>query len=175
MIKKNFFIIILAIISSCKTNIDKATNPKETQIIQNEIKPTPYEIIPNQEQADAINKATEQEIEEIEVQDRIYFGYNSYDLNTEAKKILDTQILWLKSDESVKVILEGHCDERGTREYNIALGEKRANSVKKYLIDNGINESRLKVVSYGKERPAFFGSSEEVLSKNRRAVTVALE
>lgn len=175
MIKRKILIITLALISSCKTNLEKATNPKETQIIQNEIKPTPYEVIPNQEQADAINKATEQEIEEIEVQDRIYFGYNSYDLNAEAKKILDTQILWLKSDESIKIILEGHCDERGTREYNIALGEKRANSVKKYLIENGINEARLKVVSYGKERPAFFGSSEEVLAKNRRAVTVTLE
>lgn len=68
--------------------------------------------------------------------------------------------------------IEGHCDERGTREYNIALGEKRANVVKNYLIAGGISDSRLKVVSYGKERPAFFGEGEEVKSKNRRAVTV---
>lgn len=81
----------------------------------------------------------------------------------------------MNSDPSIKVIIEGHCDERGTREYNIALGERRAMAAKKYLIGKGINASRIKVISYGKERPAFIGSGEDIWAKNRRAVTVVEE
>lgn len=76
------------------------------------------------------------------------------------------------SDTNIKVTIEGHTDERGTREYNLALGEKRANAVKNYLVENGIDVSRLKTVSFGKERSAFFGATEEIFGKNRRAVTV---
>lgn len=131
----------------------------------------PYQTV-DEQQAAALNQQTQEQIEEIVVQDRVLFDYDSYEISDEAKKILDTQTDWLKSDAAIKVTIEGHCDERGTREYNIALGERRANSVKKYLISKGVTESRIKTVSYGKERPAFIGSSDEVLSKNRRAVTV---
>ena len=82
------------------------------------------------------------------------------------------QTEWLKSDHALMVVIEGHCDERGTREYNIALGEKRAVAVKKYLVSLGIPSYRIKTVSYGKERPAVVGSNPEAWSKNRRAVTV---
>jgi peptidoglycan-associated lipoprotein len=82
------------------------------------------------------------------------------------------QAKWLKEHPAISMVIEGHCDERGTREYNIALGDKRANSAKSYLTSNGVDSARIKTISYGKERPAFFGTNEDVLAKNRRAVTV---
>ncbi len=129
-----------------------------------------YQTLEGEQQANALNQQVP--VQEIEVQDRVLFGYDSSDLNDETKKILDTQVSWLKSDAGIKITIEGHCDERGTREYNIALGEKRANAAKKYLTSNGVDAARIKIISYGKERPAFFGTSEEILAKNRRAVTV---
>ena len=129
-----------------------------------------YQTLEGEQQANALNQQVP--VQEIEVQDRVLFGYDSADLNDETKKILDTQVSWLKSDAGIKITIEGHCDERGTREYNIALGEKRANAAKKYLTSNGVDAARIKILSYGKERPAFFGTSEEILAKNRRAVTV---
>lgn len=129
-----------------------------------------YQTLEGEQQANALNQQVP--VQEIEVQDRVLFGYDSSDLNDETKKILDTQVSWLKSDAGIKITIEGHCDERGTREYNIALGEKRANAAKKYLTSNGVDAARIKILSYGKERPAFFGTSEEILAKNRRAVTV---
>jgi len=129
-----------------------------------------YQTLEGEQQANALNQQVP--VQEIEVQDRVLFGYDSADLNDETKKILDTQVSWLKSDAGIKITIEGHCDERGTREYNIALGEKRANAAKKYLTSNGVDAVRIKIISYGKERPAFFGTSEEILAKNRRAVTV---
>jgi len=129
-----------------------------------------YQTLEGEQQANALNQQVP--VQEIEVQDRVLFGYDSADLNDETKKILDNQVSWLKSDVGIKITIEGHCDERGTREYNIALGEKRADAAKKYLTSNGIDAARIKIISYGKERPAFFGNSEEILAKNRRAVTV---
>ena len=120
----------------------------------------------------ALNQQAESESQEVEVEDRVFFSSNSSTIEEDAKKVLDLQAQWLKSDDSINVTIEGHCDERGTREYNIALGEKRAFAVKKYLKQLGVPEARMKIVSYGKERPAFFGNSEEIHNKNRRAVTV---
>ncbi len=133
--------------------------------------PTIYQTL-DENQAEALDQQTEAQSQEVEVQDRVFFGYDSSDVNDEAKKILDVQVAWLKSDPSIRITIEGHCDERGTREYNIALGEKRANSVKKYLVASGVEATRIKTVSFGKERPAFFGATEEIFNKNRRAVTV---
>ena len=86
--------------------------------------------------------------------------------------MLEKQIAWLKKYGGVKVVLEGHCDERGTREYNLALGERRANAVKDFLVAMGISPNRIKVISYGKERPAALGHNEASWKQNRRAVTV---
>lgn len=133
--------------------------------------PTIYQTL-DEQQTDNLDQQTASQEKEVEVQDRVFFVYDSSEVNGEAKKILDVQVAWLKSDSSIKITIEGHCDERGTREYNIALGEKRANSVKKYLVANGVEAARIKTVSYGKERPAFFGANETIFSKNRRAVTV---
>jgi len=145
-------------------------NTPPLQVPQESFKP-----IEDEQQATEVNKQTEEEQQEIEVPDRVLFGYDSFEISQEAKSTLDIQVDWLKSDSSVKVIIEGHCDEKGTREYNIALGEKRANSVKKYFLKKGISAERVKVISYGKEKPAFFGTSDDILAKNRRAVLVVKE
>lgn len=173
---KNLSILILSLaLFSCQSNnlAKEAENKaKEGESIVEEKIVQPYETINSEEQAQALNQQTEAENQEVEVEDRIFFSSNSSSIEEDAKKILDLQAQWLKSDDSISVTIEGHCDERGTREYNIALGEKRAFSVKKYLKQLGVPEARMKIVSYGKERPAFFGNSEDINNKNRRAVTV---
>jgi len=107
----------------------------------------------------------------IKVGDRVLFGYDSSELDDEDRSILDNQGKFLNQNPSLKVTIEGHCDERGTREYNLALGEKRASAVKDYLISVGINGDRISVVSYGKERPQVLGSNKAAWSMNRRSVT----
>ena len=102
----------------------------------------------------------------------VNFGYDSYYLEPAALAVLKEQAYILKSNPETKVVIEGHCDERGTREYNIALGERRANAVKNYLVIQGVNSGNISVVSYGKERPLVIGSDNASMAKNRRAVTV---
>lgn len=104
--------------------------------------------------------------------DTVLFAYDSYELGAEAKAVLIRHAAWLRANPGVKVTLEGHCDERGTREYNLALGDRRANSAKNFLASLGIETSRLATISYGKERPAVDGSDEAALAQNRRAVTM---
>jgi peptidoglycan-associated lipoprotein len=106
------------------------------------------------------------------VGDRVFFGFDKYDLTPEAQATLERQAAWLKQHPQVTVTIEGHCDERGTREYNLALGERRATAAKNYLVALGIDANRMKTISYGKERPAVTGSNEETWAQNRRAVTV---
>jgi peptidoglycan-associated lipoprotein len=106
------------------------------------------------------------------VGDRIHFDTNRSDLNTEARATLDRQAAWLKKYANLTVTVEGNCDERGTREYNLALGERRAEAAKRYLIASGIAASRVQTVSYGKERPEVVGSDEQAWAQNRRDVTV---
>ena len=108
----------------------------------------------------------------VNVGDRVFFGYDSSDLDSDALELLQDQVAWLKQNADVSVTIEGHCDERGTREYNLALGEKRAQAVKNYLIGLGINPDRVSTISYGKERPAVVGSNDGAWAQNRRSVTV---
>jgi len=103
--------------------------------------------------------------------DRVYFSYDKSDITPEARKILENQAAWMKTNGSVTVTIEGHCDERGTREYNLALGERRATAVKNVLVALGIPASRVSTISYGKERPAVVGSTEAAWAQNRRGVT----
>lgn len=104
--------------------------------------------------------------------DTVLFVTDSSDIDGDAQVILTRQAGWLKRYPNVAVTVEGHCDERGTREYNLALGDRRANSAKTFLINAGIAASRIAVISYGKERPVEEGSDESAWAKNRRAVTV---
>ena len=108
----------------------------------------------------------------VNVGDRVFFGYDSSDLDSDALELLQDQVAWLKQNSNVSVTIEGHCDERGTREYNLALGEKRAQAVKNYLIGLGINPDRVSTISYGKERPAVVGSNDGAWAQNRRSVTI---
>ncbi|MDR2077643.1 MAG: peptidoglycan-associated lipoprotein Pal [Rickettsiales bacterium] len=108
----------------------------------------------------------------IEVPDRVFFAFDSTILDSRSKQSLTTVANWLKAKGNVTITIEGHCDERGTREYNLALGQRRAKSVKDYLISKGVAAGRIRTVSYGRERPAFRGSGEKIWSKNRRAVIV---
>ena len=104
--------------------------------------------------------------------DTVFFAFDSSALSAAAQAALDTQVAWLKKHDDVNVIVQGHCDDRGTREYNMALGERRANAVKQYLVSQGIEESRISTISYGKERPAVLGNNEAAWAQNRRAITV---
>ncbi len=104
--------------------------------------------------------------------DRVFFAFDRSDISPEARQILTRQADWLRRYPNVTVTIEGHCDERGTREYNLALGERRAQAVKNVLVASGISASRMSTISYGKERPAVVGSSDESYAQNRRAVTV---
>ena len=108
----------------------------------------------------------------VNVGDRVYFDYDSSELDADAQELLQDQVAWLKQYSGVGVIIEGHCDERGTREYNLALGEKRAQSVKNYLISLGISSHRVSTISYGKERPSVVGSNDGAWAQNRRSVTI---
>ena len=101
----------------------------------------------------------------------VYFDYDQSTLTTEAQATLDRQAAFLKASPSFRITIEGHCDERGTREYNLALGDRRASAVRDYLVAKGINASRLSTISYGKERPSVGGSNETSYSLNRRSIS----
>ena len=107
----------------------------------------------------------------VSVGDRVLFDYDSSKLSSESKLTLDKQSRFLRVNSDLTFTIEGHCDERGTREYNLALGEKRATAVRDYLVIEGISPDRIRVISYGKEKPAVVGSNDMAWSKNRRAVT----
>ena len=106
------------------------------------------------------------------VPDRVFFATNKSVLTTAARDTLRKQAAWMRKNKDVTVSVEGHADERGTREYNLALGERRANAAKDYLMTYGISGNRISVISYGKERPVNNGSSPLAWSQNRRSVTV---
>ena len=121
--------------------------------------------------SNGVQPGTEQDLAQ-NVGDRVRFETNRSDLTAEARATLDRQAAWLKKYANLTVTVEGNCDERGTREYNLALGERRAEAAKRYLIASGIPASRVQTVSYGKERPEVAGSDEQAWAQNRRAVTV---
>ena len=104
--------------------------------------------------------------------DRVFFDFDKYDLESDAQATLKRQVAWLKQNPNVSITVEGHCDERGTREYNLALGERRANAVKDYLVALGIEAGRVATISYGKERMAVLGSNEWAWAQNRRGVSI---
>ncbi len=107
-----------------------------------------------------------------EIGDRVYFETDKHNISSAAAYILESQANWLKATPGFQLIIEGHCDERGTREYNLALGERRANSVRDFLVSLGVESGRVTTISYGKERPAADGTTTEAWAENRRAVTV---
>ena len=108
----------------------------------------------------------------VNVGDTVHFGYNQFSVQDEDKTTLQRQAAWLQKYPAIRVTVEGNCDERGTREYNLALGARRANSVKEYLVSLGVSSDRVDTISYGKERPICTESDESCWAQNRRGVTV---
>jgi peptidoglycan-associated lipoprotein len=107
----------------------------------------------------------------VNVGDRVYFDYDKYDVRADAQPVLSAQAVWLVKYPSVKVRIEGNADERGTREYNLALGSRRANSIKDFLTSHGVAADRIETISYGKEMPIDAGNNEEAFAKNRNGHT----
>lgn len=128
-----------------------------------------YDVVNTEEEATFINEKVASERPK---EDRVFFKFDSSALSDRSKRTLDKIANWLENNKDVNILIEGHCDERGTREYNLALGQRRANAVKKYLVSQGISAKRIKTISYGKEKPAVLGKGEAVWSKNRRSVIV---
>ncbi|WP_312242014.1 peptidoglycan-associated lipoprotein Pal [Pantoea sp.] len=112
------------------------------------------------------------QMQQLQQNNIVYFGLDKYDIQSEYAQMLDQHAAFLRSNPSYKVTIEGHADERGTPEYNIALGERRASAVKMYLQGKGVSADQMSIVSYGKEKPAVLGHDEAAYSKNRRAVLV---
>ena len=150
-ILKNSFLVVLAclVLSAC------ATKKVSTQI-----------------QGDVYTGTDTVEYLASGVPDRVFFATNESVLTTASRETLRKQATWLRKNSKITIVLEGHADERGTREYNLALGERRANAAKDYLMTYGISSDRISVLSYGKERPVDSGSNPLAWSKNRRSVTV---
>jgi peptidoglycan-associated lipoprotein len=119
-------------------------------------------------------RGIEGEVFESKLLKDIHFNYDKYDIRREDEGILKENAAFLKKDPKMKIQIEGHCDERGTIEYNLALGERRANSVKKYLVSLGINSDRISTISYGEEKPLDRGHHEQAWAKNRRAHFIVL-
>jgi len=153
-ILKNTFLVLMAslILTAC------ATTKKVT--------------MDNQMQGDVYTGTDTVEYLASGVPDRVFFATNESVLTTASRDTLRKQATWLRSNSEINVVLEGHADERGTREYNLALGERRANAAKDYLMTYGVSANRISVISYGKERPVDSGSNPLSWSKNRRSVTV---
>ncbi|MSO84979.1 MAG: peptidoglycan-associated lipoprotein Pal [Rhodospirillales bacterium] len=107
----------------------------------------------------------------VNVGDRTFFDFDKFNLKPAAQRTLERQAAWLKRYPNIRVLVAGNCDERGTREYNLALGERRANSAKTYLVSQGIAADRIRTISYGKERPTALGSNEAAWGQNRNAIT----
>ncbi len=108
----------------------------------------------------------------VNVGDRVFFDFDKSELKPPARSTIEALAAWMKNFPATRITIEGHCDERGTREYNLALGERRANAVYDYLLALGVQANRLRTISYGKERPAVLGSNEEAWAQNRRGVFV---
>ena len=107
----------------------------------------------------------------IEVGDRVFFGYDESTISAESAETLNKQYQFLSRNPGISITVEGHCDERGTREYNLALGERRASAVKNYLVSLGVESSRITVISYGKEKPTVEGHNDWAWTQNRTAIT----
>ena len=168
---------VLFMVSACSTTEDEMIAEENITITEREnITDGPlagiYDDPINSQSLSSANGSGSTQDFVVNVGDRIYFGYDSYTLSSEARQTLENQAQWLNQNSAVSFTVEGHADERGTREYNLALGERRASSVKNYLVALGVDPRRITVISYGKERPAVPGANASAWSQNRRGVTV---
>ena len=175
-ILKNAFLVVLfgLLVTACATKKSVKTTTKESTTAKaaETQKADPIEKLDALMQGDVyVGSDTVGELAS-GVPDRVFFATNETILTTASRETLRKQAAWLRQNSDVTVVVEGHADERGTREYNLALGERRANAAKDYLMTYGVSSDRIKVLSYGKERPVDSGSNPLSWSKNRRSVTV---
>ena len=176
-ILKNTLLVISAgiILTACATKkevaVDKET-PAAPKVETKKEEVTKIEKIAGQMQGDVYVGTDSVKYLADGVADRVFFATNESILTTASRETLRAQAAWLRANSNITVVLEGHADERGTREYNLALGERRANAAKDYLMTYGVSSDRITVISYGKERPVDSGSNPLAWSKNRRSVTV---
>ncbi|SPM45300.1 peptidoglycan-associated lipoprotein [Orientia tsutsugamushi] len=129
----------------------------------------------NAQQEEYVDVKHEQFLQAIHRKHKVYFATEKFDLSEESKRVLRAQSAWLKNNPDVKIIIEGHCDERGTREYNLALGKKRADAVKQFLVTLGVSRDKIETTSYGKDKPEVEvtkDNKEEAYRLNRRSVTI---
>ncbi len=152
---------VVALLAACETAPDSSANQGGTGATQPTTAAAPQGPAPGSSEDFVVN-----------VGDRVFFAFDKSELTTEARTTLEKQAFWLRKYPKTTVTIEGHADERGTREYNLALGERRAAAARDYLVTLGVDPSRIATISYGKERPAVLGSNEEAWAQNRRAVTV---
>lgn len=129
---------------------------------------------PNEGDSDTVAAPINEQFRREVTSDTIHFAFDQYDIDPQSRAILDSQAQWLTSHPNTRITIEGHCDERGTREYNLALGDRRANAAKNYLASRGISPARITTISYGKERPIALGSDDASWAQNRRAVTIVI-
>ncbi len=165
-ILKNTFLVVIfgLVVTACTTTIKKTEVGKYSKIeSEAEVPQMQGDVYVGTDTVGELSKG---------VPDRVFFATNESILTTISRDTLRKQAAWLRENSNVNVVVEGHADERGTREYNLALGERRANSAKDYLMTYGVSADRISVISYGKERPVDSGSNPLSWSKNRRSVTV---
>lgn len=168
---------VAAILAGCATAPEIAATAEgsggDAGGVQAVNQPVTTEVAPVEEAAVTVGPAEDTaEYFQLNVGDRVFFDFDKYNLKAEAQQTLELQAAWLRKFPQRTLIIEGHADERGTREYNLALGERRANSARDYLVSLGIDPARVQIISYGEERPVALGQNEEAWALNRRAVTV---
>ena len=182
MFLKSFFIFFLIfLLSACAENQKKlkvtgaqvSSNVEEEELAKSKSAETDSSLEISDESSDAMNEKSLILTEElIEVGDRVYFDYDKSNFKDMGVETLKRQARFLLKNPDLTVTVEGHCDQRGTREYNLALGERRAYAVKSFLVTLGLEKNRISVISYGKEKPQSEGDTEEAWSSSRTAITV---
>jgi len=168
------FIMVFLFLVSCRAKVKEVAPPPPPPQVKEQPKVEKVKEVPPVKKPEL----TEEEIfmskslEEINAEaplQMIHFDYDRYFIRNDAKPVLETNVAWLKKFPTARILIEGHCDERGTEEYNLALGEKRAKSTFDYLVSLGISSSKMQIISYGKSQPLDPGHNEIVWQKNRRA------
>lgn len=165
-------ILVFAFAVSCKKKVEEVPPPPPPQVkeqpkVEKVVEPVVKEPVLTEE--DIFNKKTLDELNSEKPLAMIHFDYDKFFVREDAKPVLEANARWLNKWTSVRILIEGHCDERGTEEYNLALGEKRAKSTQDYLISLGVSADRMKIISYGKSQPIDPGHNETAWQLNRRA------
>ncbi|EGY28671.1 peptidoglycan-associated lipoprotein [Candidatus Regiella insecticola 5.15] len=163
-LKGLMLVLPILVVTACSSNKHGATD-------QSAIDPNAA-ILGTERENLSRGSSREEQMQRLQQKNIIYFGYDKYDISAEFTSILDEHAAFLRADPATKIVIEGHADERGTPEYNIALGERRANAVSMYLQGQGVSNQQISIVSYGKVKPAEMGHDANAYAKNRRAVLV---